>query len=117
MKPKFCRNCHQKKANRPRGLCWSCYYKPGVRDEYPSTSKYARRGVGGIGSYKLPAAACRAEAGSEERIRTLAERARRGESLWHPDDNPAIAGRPNGGRPSRVPSAELGEEAAHAVFD
>ena len=33
------------KSNRPRGLCWSCYYRPGVREQYPSTSKFARRSV------------------------------------------------------------------------
>ena len=41
-----CRHCSKSKVNRPRGLCWSCYYTPGVRDLYPSTSKFARRGVG-----------------------------------------------------------------------
>ena len=40
-----CRHCHRVESNRPRGLCWSCYYTPGVRGQYPSTSKYARRGV------------------------------------------------------------------------
>jgi hypothetical protein len=38
---KLCRHCNRKKANRPRGLCFSCYYKPGVIDLYPVTSKYA----------------------------------------------------------------------------
>ena len=37
-----CRNCNRGPVNRPRGLCWSCYYTPGVRDQYPSTSKFAR---------------------------------------------------------------------------
>ena len=41
-----CRHCHEGPVNRPRGLCWSCYYRPGVRDLYPSTSKFARRGEG-----------------------------------------------------------------------
>ena len=42
----ICKHCEKSKVNRPRGLCWSCYYPPGVKDMYPSTSKYARRGVG-----------------------------------------------------------------------
>ena len=42
----LCRHCHRASVNRPRGLCWSCYYTPGVRERYPSTSKFARRGVG-----------------------------------------------------------------------
>lgn len=36
----ICRHCEKRNANRHRGLCWSCYYKPGVRELYPSTSKY-----------------------------------------------------------------------------
>lgn len=39
----LCRHCQTKKANRPRGLCWPCYYTPGVKELYPSTSKYGRR--------------------------------------------------------------------------
>lgn len=37
----LCRHCQKKKAIRPRGLCWRCYYRPGVLELYPSTSKYA----------------------------------------------------------------------------
>lgn len=37
----MCRHCGQRKANRPRGLCWRCYYAPGVKALYPSTSKHA----------------------------------------------------------------------------
>jgi hypothetical protein len=40
----LCRHCHVKVVNRPRGMCWSCYYTPGVKDLYPTTSKYGRRG-------------------------------------------------------------------------
>lgn len=35
-----CRHCGKGKVCRPRGLCWRCYYTPGVRDLYPSTSKF-----------------------------------------------------------------------------
>lgn len=38
---KACRHCGGDKVNRPRGLCWSCYYTPGVKALYPSTSKHA----------------------------------------------------------------------------
>src|SRR5713101_5531462 len=41
-----CRHCQRVESNRPRGLCWSCYYRPGVRELFPSTSKFARRGLG-----------------------------------------------------------------------
>src|SRR5262245_50261541 len=41
---KPCRNCAKKLGYRPRGLCWTCYYLPGVREQYEPESKYARRG-------------------------------------------------------------------------
>ena len=28
----ICRHCQKVRSNRPRGLCWSCYYSPGVRE-------------------------------------------------------------------------------------
>lgn len=50
-----CCHCQKQNANRPCGLCWSCYYKPGVRQLYPLTSKYTRRGVEDYyGKAKLP---------------------------------------------------------------
>ena len=53
----ICKHCEKSKVNRPRGLCWSCYYTPGVKEQYPSTSKYARRGVGNFsGNAPLAAA-------------------------------------------------------------
>jgi hypothetical protein len=83
----ICRHCQKSKVNRPRGLCWSCYYRPGVREQYPSTSKYARRGEGNFcGTAPLPTCATTAPPGSEEKIAVLAERARLKQSLWHPDD-------------------------------
>lgn len=83
----ICRNCHAKKPNRPRGLCWTCYYSPGVRDRYPSTSKYGRRGVGNFnGNGRLPDKPTDALPGSPQKVAILAERARLKQSLWHPDD-------------------------------
>lgn len=38
----MCRHCQKKKSNRPRGLCWHCYHVPGLRDLYPSLSKFAQ---------------------------------------------------------------------------
>lgn len=88
-----CRHCHRKPINRPRGLCWTCYYTPGVRERYPSTSKFARRGVGNIqGPTPLPAFPTNAPPGSIDKITILAERARRCQTLWHPLD--ATAERP-----------------------
>jgi hypothetical protein len=83
----LCRHCNRVRANRPRGLCWSCYYKPGVRDLFPSTSKYARRGIDDFtGRAPLPAAPTRALPGSPEKLAVLAQRARLRQSLWHPLD-------------------------------
>ncbi|HEV3143522.1 MAG TPA: hypothetical protein VGZ47_06505 [Gemmataceae bacterium] len=83
----LCRHCQKTKANRPRGLCWSCYYKPGVRELFPSTSKFARRGVANFcGAAPLPDAPTDAPPGSEEKIRVLMERAANKQALWHPGD-------------------------------
>lgn len=43
----ICLHCHKNKVNRPRGLCWTCYYTPGVRELFapgsgnPKTAKFA----------------------------------------------------------------------------
>lgn len=82
-----CRHCHRANINRPRGLCWSCYYTPSIRERYPSTSKFARRGVGDRnGRMPLPPAPTRAMPGSPEKLAILEQRARLGQALWHPDD-------------------------------
>ena len=84
---KICRHCGRSNVNRPRGLCWSCYYTPGVRDQYPSTSKYARRGTGNFnGTAPLPPVPTMAVPGSPEKALVLAARADCGYGLWHPDD-------------------------------
>lgn len=87
MKP-TCPHCCNPNApvNRPRGLCWSCYYTPGVKDMYPITSKFHRRGVGlGIYAGTMPEPTT-APPGTPEKEQVLAERAARGQNLWHPDD-------------------------------
>ena len=82
-----CRNCKSGKVNRPRGLCWSCYYTPGVKEQFPSTSKYARRGVGNFnGNAPLPAIPTTAAPGSPEKLEVLAMRAKLKQSIWHPLD-------------------------------
>ena len=82
----LCRHCQKVRSNRPRGLCWSCYYTPGVRDLYPSTSKFARRGVKDFnGRARLPEPTS-ALPGTPEKVAILEQRARLGQSLWHPLD-------------------------------
>jgi hypothetical protein len=87
-----CRHCHKANSSRPRGLCWACYYTPRIRDHYPSTSKFARRGVGNFNS-DAPLADYPTEAipGSEAKIRILIERAHSMKSLFHPLDSIVIA--------------------------
>jgi hypothetical protein len=83
----ICRHCNRVPVNRPRGLCWSCYYTPGVRDLYPSTSKFARRGVANFcGQAAKPAEPTEALPGTPEKVAVLEERARQGQALWHPAD-------------------------------
>lgn len=82
-----CRHCSKCKVNRPRGLCWSCYYTPGVKESYPSTSKYARRGVGNFnGNAPLPDAPTTAAPGSPEKLAVLELRAKLKQALFHPAD-------------------------------
>lgn len=86
---KRCLHCGEVRACRSRGLCWACYYSPGVRPRYPRDC----RGAGNVGlanNNRVPAAApdsaTSARPGSPEKIEVLAERVRAGRLLWHPDD-------------------------------
>ena len=82
----ICQHCGRAKVNRPRGLCWTCYYTDGVKDKYPSTSKYARRGEGNFnGNAPLPEPTAAAP-GTPEKLEVLAMRARLKQALWHPLD-------------------------------
>ena len=84
----MCRRCRIKKANRPLGMCWTCYYTPGARDRFQSTSKFARRGVGDFyGKVKPPPVPTNALPGSDEKVAVMAERASGFFSLFHPSDN------------------------------
>ena len=81
-----CRHCGRSKVNRPRGLCWTCYYTPGRRDLYPSTSKFARHGLDDFeGAAYLPPPTD-ALPGTAEKVAVLCQRARMRQDLWHPDD-------------------------------
>ncbi|MBX9677160.1 MAG: hypothetical protein K2X38_00255 [Gemmataceae bacterium] len=85
--PALCRHCNRRPVGRPRGLCWVCYYEPGVRQLYPSESIFARRSFGNVyRAAPLPPSPTVAAPGSPEKVRILMERARAGVSLWHPRD-------------------------------
>lgn len=82
-----CRHCHHKYVNRPRGLCFHCFYAPGVRDLYPTCSKYGRRGVPMRNEDKHPLptpTACLP--GTEAKVEVLEARALAGEQLFSPLD-------------------------------
>jgi hypothetical protein len=106
-----CRHCRAKPANRPRGLCWACYYTPGIQDLYPSLCAAHGKGVADRnGGSEAPAQPTSARPGSAEKIAVLTERAARGQSLWHKGD----AGMDGEGRgqpaPVAVAVAREGEE-------
>ncbi|OWK43603.1 hypothetical protein [Fimbriiglobus ruber] len=83
----ICKHCCQAKVNRPRGLCWSCYYTPGVKEMFPSTSKYARRGVGNFtGNAPTPPEPTTAPPGTPEKMAVLELRVNLKQALWHPLD-------------------------------
>ena len=83
----ICQHCGCGRATRPRHLCWSCYYRPGVRDLYPANSKFGRRGPGAYRRTARPAGfPTGATPGSLEKILVMSQRAELGQGLWHPDD-------------------------------
>jgi hypothetical protein len=82
-----CRNCSKSRVNRPRGLCWTCYYTPGVKELYPSTSKFGRRGVGNFsGNAPLAPVPTTAVPGTPEKLAVLEHRAKMKLAIFHPAD-------------------------------
>lgn len=87
----MCRHCRKRVATRPRQLCFPCYYIPGLRERYPVTSKFGRRGIGN-GSHGIKPASdpTNSPPGSDEKIAVLEARALRREHLWHPHDRTSL---------------------------
>lgn len=93
----LCRHCREFGVSRPRGLCWVCYYRPGVRERYGPLGTRGRRGVGNEPSSgrggngpqrpgsRLPVPTA-ARPGSAEKLAVLVARAAAGEVLFHPAD-------------------------------
>jgi len=85
-----CRHCQRKRANRPRGLCWACYYAPGVREQYPSTSKFAPKENSyqseRLASLGTPERPTPYPPGTVGKKLDLGRRAQAGLDLWHPGD-------------------------------
>jgi hypothetical protein len=80
----LCQHCDRNPVTRSRGLCWSCFYSPGVRERYPPTL-HTRHGLGRARK-RLPCEPTDALPGSPEKIRVLMERAARGQELFHEED-------------------------------
>lgn len=50
--PLACRHCGKTgRKLRPRGLCYKCSYDPAIRDQYPSTSKFASNQAKGLSEH------------------------------------------------------------------
>lgn len=81
-----CRHCHIGKVCRPRGLCWNCFYRQGVRELYPIVSKFHKNNIKDFcGQPPLPRPTS-APPRTPEKLAVLVERAELKQSLWHPDD-------------------------------
>lgn len=83
---KLCVHCNMRKVWKARGLCGPCYKDKGIKALYKPAWEPSKS-HGGRGAAPLPAEPTDAWGGSEEKIKVLAERAERGEQLFHPDDN------------------------------
>lgn len=81
----WCRHCNERLALKCKKLCFICYHIEEIAILY---DKGWERGVGAnIGiSYSLPSKSTKAYPGTDEKIEVMAERARLGVSLFHPDD-------------------------------
>lgn len=82
----LCRHCHYVKATRPRGLCWSCYQAPGIRQQHPVSRKNQYISGDFSGRAPLPSAPTSAMPGTPEKVAVMRERAAKKQSLWHPLD-------------------------------
>jgi len=79
---KLCQECGLKWANRPRGLCWNCYYRPGVKESYGVSDKFGPKRWP-IYTGQPPSAPTQAIPGTPEKIAVLQSRASQGVDLHH----------------------------------
>lgn len=85
----LCRHCRKAPATRPRGLCWTCYDQPGIRDLYAVKWRFVAPVIrDSYGSRPLPPEPTNARPGSREKVRILHQRALLRCQLWHPRDAP-----------------------------
>jgi hypothetical protein len=88
----LCAQCGVYPGTRAYGLCWRCYYTPGVRRAHQILTR-GKRGsypredqVGVVAPTLLPSTPTEALPGTREKVDEMARRARQGLSLWHPLD-------------------------------
>lgn len=84
---RLCRHCGESVISRPRGLCWGCYYRPGVRERYAPINPRGHRGLGVDLMRGRPSLTPTDHLpGTEGKLLVMMQRALRGEELFHPDD-------------------------------
>ena len=83
----ICRHCRDAKrpVNRPRGLCWYCFYTPGVKELYPTFAPRSSVGIFRAG-FPAPPIPTTAAPGTPEKLAVLEKRARDGQHVFHPAD-------------------------------
>lgn len=86
-KRKECRHCKTRPAWASRGLCKPCYDSP-ARDLYPlgEAAKFVPQRPADPWKGRPPRVPTDALPGTLEKIEVMAQRAARGESLFHDDD-------------------------------
>jgi hypothetical protein len=91
METPICQHCHEHPVSKSRGLCWRCWFTPGIKEKYTIEECYAHRGNGLSPSHgkKLPQRPTQAQPGSAKKIQVMADRAAKGLALHHPLDKGA----------------------------
>ena len=82
---KICGHCGRAPVSRPRGLCWGCYYSPGVRELHPPRTQNTGE-ADAFGKRPLPPEPTLARPGSPAKVAVLCQRATQRWQLWHPED-------------------------------
>jgi hypothetical protein len=82
-------------VTRPRGLCWVCFYRPDVRQQYTTIGKGGYRSEPDTNRNVPASGPTTAAAGSIEKLRVMRQRFLRGESLFHEADNLARTDQPS----------------------
>ena len=81
-----CAHCGDVRTLFARNLCWEHVNDPDIRARHEPAGPRGRRGVGNGNRRKLPATPTPCFPGTEGKIAEMCRRARRGETLFHPDD-------------------------------